>query len=142
MKKIIAIVFAILTIFSLTACGNKPEAPTKETTPIEDKVVEPSTPTMDDVIDELDKTVREYLGDDVIETDYEDDTYYILIAIEDVNSAYIIMAADVDESIDSLSETINDTFDIDCVIFVVDDATHNELLYATLNGNDVTDYMD
>ena len=94
------------------------------------------------MIDELDKTVREYLGDDVIETDYEDDTYYILIAIEDVNSAYIIMAADVDESIDSLSETINDTFDIDCVIFVVDDATHDELLYATLNGNDITDQLD
>lgn len=52
------------------------------------------------------------------------------------------MAADVDESIDSLSETINDTFDIDCVIFVVDDATHDDLLYATLNGNDITDQLD
>lgn len=141
MKKIIAIVFAILTIASLTACGNKATTNGNEYVPnVEDTLVE-ETPTYN-VIDELDKTVKEYLGDDVITTDYDDGTYYIFIAIEDVNSAYIIMAADVDESIDSLSETINDTFDIDCVIFVVDDATHNELLYATLNGNDVTDYMD
>lgn len=141
MKKIIAIVFAILTITSLAACGNKATTNGNDYKPsIDDTIVE-ETPTYN-VIDELDKTVREYLGDDVIETDYEDDTYYILIAIEDVNSAYIIMAADVDESIDSLSETINDTFDIDCVIFVVDDATHDDLLYATLNGNDITDQLD
>ena len=141
MKKIISIVFAILTIASLTACGNKATTNGNDYKPsIDDTIVE-ETPTYN-VIDELDKTVREYLGDDVIETDYEDDTYYILIAIEDVNSAYIIMAADVDESIDSLSETINDTFDIDCVIFVVDDATHDDLLYATLNGNDITDQLD
>lgn len=141
MKKIIAIVFAILTITSLTACGNKTTTNGNDYKPsIDDTIVE-ETPTYN-VIDELDKTVREYLGDDVIETHYEDDTYYILIAIEDVNSAYIIMAADVDESIDSLSETINDTFDIDCVIFVVDDATHDALLYATLNGNDITDQLD
>ena len=141
MKKIIVIVFAILTITSLTACGNKATTNGNDYKPsIDDTIVE-ETPTYN-VIDELDKTVREYLGDDVIETDYEDDTYYILIAIEDVNSAYIIMAADVDESIDSLSETINDTFDIDCVIFVVDDATHDDLLYATLNGNDITDQLD
>ena len=141
MKKIISIVFAILTITSLTACGNKATTNGNDYKPsIDDTIVE-ETPTYN-VIDELDKTVREYLGDDVIETDYEDDTYYILIAIEDVNSAYIIMAADVDESIDSLSETINDTFDIDCVIFVVDDATHDDLLYATLNGNDITDQLD
>ena len=141
MKKIIAIVVTILTITSLTACGNKVTTNGNDYKPsIDDTIVE-ETPTYN-VIDELDKTVREYLGDDVIETDYEDDTYYILIAIEDVNSAYIIMAADVDESIDSLSETINDTFDIDCVIFVVDDATHDDLLYATLNGNDITDQLD
>ena len=141
MKKIIAIVFAILTVTSLTACGNKATTNGNDYKPsIDDTIVE-ETPAYN-VIDELDKTVREYLGDDVIETDYEDDTYYILIAIEDVNSAYIIMAADVDESIDSLSETINDTFDIDCVIFVVDDATHDNLLYATLNGNDITDQLD
>lgn len=141
MKKIIAIVFAILTITSLTACCNKETTNGNDYKPsIDDTIVE-ETPTYN-VIDELDKTVREYLGDDVIETDYDDDTYYILIAIEDVNSAYIIMAADVDESIDSLSETINDTFDIDCVIFVVDDATHDNLLYATLNGNDITDQLD
>ena len=141
MKKIIAIVLAILTITSLTACGNKATTNGNDYKPsIDDTIVE-ETPAYN-VIDELDKTVREYLGDDVIETDYEDDTYYILIAIEDVNSAYIIMAADVGESIDSLSETINDTFDIDCVIFVVDDATHDDLLYATLNGNDITDQLD
>lgn len=141
MKKIIAIVFAILTITSLTACGNKATTNGNEYVPNVDDTIVEEIPTYN-VIDELDKKVKEYLGDDVITTDYDDGTYYILLAINDVNSAYIIMAADVDESIDSLSETINDTFDIDCVIFVVDDATHNELLYATLNGNDITNQLD
>lgn len=141
MKKIIAIVFAILTITSLTACGNKATTNGNEYVPNVDDTIVEEIPTYN-VIDELDKKVKEYLGDDVITTDYDDGTYYIFLAINDVNSAYIIMAADVDESIDSLSETINDTFDIDCVIFVVDDATHNELLYATLNGNDITNQLD
>lgn len=141
MKKIIAIMFAILTITSLTACGNKATTNGNEYVPNVDDTIVEETPTYN-VIDELDKKVKEYLGDDVITTDYDDGTYYIFLAINDVNSAYIIMAADVDESIDSLSETINDTFDIDCVIFVVDDATHDELLYATLNGNDITDQLD
>ena len=143
MKKIIAIMFAILTITSLAACGNKP-MPTneRENIPVEDKIVETPAPSKTNWIDELDKMVKEYLGDDVLATSYEDDTYYILIAIGDVNSAYMIAATEVDESIDLLSETISDTFDVDCAIFVVDDVTHDVLLYATLNGNDITDYMN
>lgn len=139
MKKIIAIMFAILTILSLTACGNKPN----ETTPnIEDTLVETPAPSKRNWVDELNNMVKEYLGDSIIETSYEDDTYYIFIAIEDVNSAYVVAATDVDESIDLLSETINDTFGFDCVIFVMDDDTNSELLYATLNGSDITDCMN
>lgn len=139
MKKIIAIMFAILTIMSLTACGNKH----RETTPnIKDTIVETPAPSKRNWVDELNKMVKEYLGDSVIETSYEDDTYYIFVAVKDVNSACMIAATDLDESFDSLSETIYDTFGFDCVIFVVDDATNSELLYTTVNGNDITDYMN
>lgn len=64
------------------------------------------------------------------------------MTIEYRHGHYVVLDDNGDESIDSLSETINDTFDIDCVIFVVDDATHDDLLYATLNGNDITDQLD
>ena len=47
MKKIIAIVFAILTITSLTACGNKATTNENEYVPnVEDTLVEETPPTM------------------------------------------------------------------------------------------------
>ena len=57
MKKIIAIVFAILTITSLTSCGNKATTNGNDYKPsIDDTIVE-ETPTYN-VIDELDKTTK------------------------------------------------------------------------------------
>lgn len=93
-------------------------------------------------ISELDKTVKEYLEDNVLDTRYEDNTYYVMISIEGVNKTYPIYSHGATHSFDNLSETIHDNFGIDCVIFVVDYATNNNILYASSNGTDITDLMD
>lgn len=93
-------------------------------------------------ISELDKTVKEYLEDNVLDTRYEDNTYYVMISIEGVNKTYPIYSHGVTQSFDNLSEMIHDIFGIDCVIFVVDYATNNNILYASSNGTDITDLMD
>lgn len=93
-------------------------------------------------ISELDKMVKKYLGDNVLETKYEDNTYYVMISIKGVNRTYPLYSQGATQSFDNLSETIHDTFEIDCVIFVVDYATNNNLLYASSNGTDITEILD
>lgn len=93
-------------------------------------------------ISELDKMVKKYLGDNILETWYEDNTYYAMISIEGVNRTYPLYSQGATQSFDHLSETIHDTFGIDCVIFIVDYATNNNLLYASSNGTDITEILD
>ena len=141
MKKIIAMLLAIVTVMTLASCGKKNANQTPETgtNTYDDKVIETSKTS---VIREVDKMVKKYLGDDVFKTDYDDGIYYICIAIENVNSSRLIISHGLCDSIDGLSETINTNFDIDCAILIMDDATHSNLLYASFNGYDVTDQLN
>lgn len=93
-------------------------------------------------ISELDKIVKRTLGDNVLETWYKDNTYYVMISIEGVNRTYPLYSQGATQSFDHLSKTIHDNFGIDCVIFVVDYATNNNLLYASSNGTDITEILD
>lgn len=141
MKKIIAIILTIVTVMTLASCGKKNtnQTPKTSTNTYEDKVIE--TPKTS-VIREVDKRVKEYLGDDVFKTDYDDGIYYICIAVENVNSSRLVTSYGLGDSIDGLSETINTNFDVDCAILIMDDATHSNLLYASFNGYDVTDQLN
>lgn len=141
MKKIIAIILTIVTVMTLASCGKKNtnQTPKTNTNTYEDKVIE--TPKTS-VIREVDKMVKEYLGDDVFKTDYDDGIYYICIAVENVNSSRLVTSYGLGDSIDGLSETINTNFDVDCAILIMDDATYSNLLYASFNGYDVTDQLN
>lgn len=141
MKKIIAIILTIVTVMTLVSCGKKNtnQTPKTSTNTYEDKVIE--TPKTS-VIREVDKMVKEYLGDDVFKTDYDDGIYYICIAVENVNSSRLVTSYGLGDSVDGLSETINTNFDVDCAILIMDDATHRNLLYASFNGYDVTDQLN
>lgn len=122
MKKIIAIILTVLTIFSLTACGGKD---TKGNS----------------AVDELDKMVKDELGDMVIGTNYEDDVYYIFVQMDGISSTYAITYSGLDDSFDGLSETIYELTEIENAICVVSDMDCEEILYVSYNGNDITDYM-
>lgn len=93
-------------------------------------------------ISEIDKIVKKSLKDNILETRYEDNTYYVMVSIKGVNRTYPLYSQGATQSFDNLSETIHDTFGIDCVIFVVDYATNNNLLYASSNGTDITEILD
>ena len=132
MKKIIAIILAIVTVMTLVSCGKK--APDFNANTYEDR--------MADTVMEIDNMTYQYLGDNIIETEYKNGTYFIFLTIDGVNSSRLVMTSGLADSIGDLSRTINRIFNVDCAITIMDDATHSKVLYGNLNGIDVTDYVN
>ena len=126
MKKIIAIILTIVTVMSLTACGNKK---------VNDNIA--SNPT----VKELDDMVREQLGDMIIDTDYEDDVYYVVVRIDSVKSTLAVEFTGLDDAFIDLSETIYNNIGIENVICVVSDTDGETIVFTVYNGYNITDYM-
>lgn len=126
MKKIIAIILTIVTVMSLTACGDKKVNDNIESNP---------------AVKELDDTVREQLGDMIIDTDYEDDVYYVMVRIDSVESTLAVEFTGLDDAFIDLSETIYNDIGIENVICVVSDADGETIVFTVYNGYNITDYM-
>ena len=126
MKKIIAIILTIITVMSLTACGDKKVNKNIESNP---------------AVKELDDTVREQLGDMIIDTDYEDDVYYVMVRIDSVKSTLAVEFTGLDDAFIDLSETIYNDIGIENVICVVRDADGETIVFTVYNGYNITDYM-
>lgn len=126
MKKIIAIILTIVTVISLTACGDKKVNKNIESNP---------------AVKELDDTVREQLGDMVVDTDYEDDVYYVMVRIDSVESTLAVEFTGLDDAFIDLSETIYNNIGIENVICVVSDADGETIVFTVYNGYNITDYM-
>ena len=126
MKKIIAIILTIVTVMSLTACGDKKVNDNIESNP---------------AVKELDDTVREQLGDMIIDTDYEDDVYYVMVRIDSVESTLAVEFTGLDDAFIDLSETIYNNIGIENVICVVSDADGETIVFTVYNGYNITDYM-
>lgn len=126
MKKIIAIILTIVTVISLTACGDKKV----------NKNIE-SNPT----VKELDDMVREQLGDMIVDTDYEDDVYYVVVRIDSVKSTLAVEFTGLDDAFIDLSETIYNNIGIENVICVVSDTDGETIVFTVYNGYNITDYM-
>lgn len=126
MKKIIAIILTIVTVMSLTACGDKKVNDNIESNP---------------AVKELDDTVREQLGDMIIDTDYEDDVYYVMVRIDSVESTLEVEFTGLDDAFIDLSETIYNNIGIENVICVISDADGKTIVFTVYNGYNITDYM-
>lgn len=126
MKKIIAIILTIVTVMSLTACDNKKVNENIESNP---------------AVKELDDTVREQLGDMIVDTDYEDDVYYVMVRIDSVESTLAVEFTGLDDAFIDLSETIYNNIGIENVICVVSDADGKTIVFTVYNGYNITDYM-
>ena len=126
MKKIIAIILTIVTVMSLTACGDKKVNKNIESNP---------------AVKELDDTVREQLGDMIVDTDYEDDVYYVIVRIDSVESTLAVEFTGLDDAFIDLSETIYNNIGIENVICVVSDADGKTIVFTVYNGYSITDYM-
>lgn len=132
MKKIIAIILTIVTVITLASCGKKAHDFNANT--YEDR--------MADTVMEIDNMTYQYLGDNIIETEYKNGTYFIFLAVDGVNSSRLVMTSGLADSIGDLSRTINRIFNVECAITIMDDATHSKVLYGNINGIDVTDYVN
>ena len=126
MKKIIAIILTIVTVMSLTACGDKKVNDNIESNP---------------AVKELDDTVREQLGDMIVDTDYEDDVYYVMVRIDSVESTLVVEFTGLDDAFIDLSETIYNNIGIENVICVISDADGKTIVFTVYNGYNITDYM-
>lgn len=80
MKKIIAIILAIVTVMTLASCGKK--APDFNANTYEDR--------MADTVMEIDNMTYQYLGDNIIETEYKNGTYFIFLTVDGVNSSRLV----------------------------------------------------
>ena len=126
MKKIIAIILTIVTVMSLTACGDKKVNKNIESNP---------------AVKELDDTVREQLGDMIIDTDYDDDVYYVMVRIDSVESTLAVEFTGLDDAFIDLSETIYNNIGIENVICVVSDTDGETIVFTVYNGYNITDYI-
>ena len=118
MAVIVGIILVLFVIFCVTHPNETKQVPEGNAT---NHPSAPSSASQSETIDTVDRIVKETLGSDVIETRFEDDTYYILMKVNGVDSAFTIIASELNDALDGLSERINDSFSVDCVIFVVDD---------------------
>ena len=126
MKKIIAIILTIVTVMSLTACGDKKVNDNIESNP---------------AVKELDDTVREQLGYMIVDTDYEDDVYDVMVRIDSVKSTLAVEFTGLDDAFIDLSETIYNNIGIENVICVISDADGKTIVFTVYNGYNITDYM-
>lgn len=128
MKKIIAMLLAVMTILSLTACGSKK--------------VSSNNIKRDESWQDVDKSLRRDLDDMILHTEYDDGVYYVFLSIEGVNTSSTFKKYDFDDSFDDLSETIYKTAEVENAIVVLAYNNTDHVLYTTYNGTDITDYMN
>ena len=141
MKKILAIILSLCAIFSMVACGATTSETTESPASAEESAVPNESENSADIADIVDNVIREIFGDDVYDSDYSEntETYMVIITIDginrDDNTTKFVSACD---SINSLSETIFDTFSLNNVIILAKDNDPGSCLYASLNGDDAT----
>lgn len=128
MKKIIAMLLAIMTVFSLTACGGNKKATNN---------IKRNEPWQD-----VDKRLREDLDDMILYTEYDDGVYYVFVSIEGVNTTSTFNRNGFDSAFSDLSETIYETAEVENAIVVLAYNNTDHILYTTYNGTDITDYMN
>lgn len=141
MKKILAIILSLCVICSMVACGATTSETTEPPVSSEESAVPNESENFADMADIVDQVIREIFGDDVYDSAYSEDTetYMVIITIDginrDDNTTKFTSACD---SINSLSETIFDTFSLNNVIILAKDNDPGSCLYASLNGDDAT----
>lgn len=128
MKKIIAMLLAIMTIFSMTACGSNKKIANN---------IKRNEPWQD-----VDKQLREDLDDMILHTEYDNGVYYVFVSIKGVNTASTFNRNGFDSAFSDLSEAIYETDEVENAIVVLAYNNTNHVLYTTYNGTDITDYMN
>lgn len=135
MKKVFAIVLAMLVILSMTACVNHAEPAATELPTVATENI-----TKREFVEDFDDEVREIFGDDLILTMYENDIYSIVITadgIDEIYSYYNEIPDELSEYIVKMSNTICEA-GIDNMMVLVSDVDNTELLII-YNGIDVTE---
>lgn len=135
MKKILAIVLALLVILSLTACTN----PMLTSAEVHETETEPSGITKDEFVKEIDTEFKSIFGDDLLLTMYEDGIYSVVFTaegIDDIYNYYHAIPTDISNPVKEMSKATYEA-GLDNMFVLVSDVDNTELLII-YNGIDVT----
>lgn len=131
MKKYIILLLSLLMTISMSACGRLTESDNQDVDP----------PAIE-FIGKIDEAVNDMIGDYVITTNYVNDAYSITATYNGIKNAFGTEEYEnACSAFDEVAMVINEDFGINCVILIVSDENHDEVLYTTYNGKDVTNYI-
>lgn len=139
MKKIFIVVMLLMM---LCACGADTEPEQSVDIPTNDveSVTKPDN-DLGEIIANVDVILKENMGDNIIATEYSEDTgrYMVLMTVDGIDNVY--GTSDFYEfcyQVDSLSKTINENIGLPNVIIISSDTDVNVCLYATDCGENIT----
>ena len=118
---VLCIVFAVVMVLFCVACGS-------------DKV------KLDkDLLEAINQVTEESFGDMLLsyEWDEETSTYYIAITMEGFNNNQKIKSYDLDTDMNGITKNFNDSFKVDCCLGVYDYDTKQDLIFVSVNGEEV-----
>lgn len=121
MKKFLCIVFAVVMVVFCVACGSDKAKLDK------------------DLLEAINQVTEESFGDMLLdyEWDEETSTYFIAITMEGFNSNDKIKSYDLDTDLNGITKNFNDSFKVDCCLGVYDYNTKQNLIFMSVNGEEV-----
>lgn len=106
---------------------------------IEDEQVETNIEPDVETVKEINDLMWENLGTNLLECGYDEESgcYMIFLYVNAIDDKYQVNSYKIDESLDNLTKCIKETYEVDCVAFLMDSFTVSNIIYSTLNGKEI-----
>lgn len=106
---------------------------------IEDEQVETNIEPDVETIKEINDLMWENLGTNLLECGYDEESgcYMVFLYVNAIDDKYQVNSYKIDESLDNLTKCIKETYEVDCVAFLMDSFTVSNIIYSTLNGKEI-----
>lgn len=106
---------------------------------IEDEQVETNIEPDVETVKEINDLMWKYLGTNLLECGYDEESgcYMVFLYVNAIDDKYQANSYKIDESLDNLTKCIKETYEVDCVAFLMDSFTVSNIIYSTLNGKEI-----
>lgn len=136
----VIIVLILMIASSITKENNNADNPNVGTiNQIEDEQVETNIEPDVETVKEINDLMWENLGTNLLECGYDEESgcYMIFLYVNAIDDKYQVNSYKIDESLDNLTKCIKETYEVDCVAFLMDSFTVSNIIYSTLNGKEI-----
>ena len=106
---------------------------------IENEQVETNIEPDVETVKEINDLMWENLGTNLLECGYDEESgcYMVFLYVNAIDDKYQVNSYKIDESLDNLTKCIKETYEVDCVAFLMDSFTVSNIIYSTLNGKEI-----